>query len=70
MKFQTVFTFILNLDPDCDPQDRQERYVVADSEDEAIEKFHQYLMHQKALGFAEPASYSYYPTVELMNVIV
>ncbi len=66
----TVFTFVVHFDADCDPQFRQERYVVAHTEDEAIEKFNAYLEMQAENGFQKPYCYSFYPTVELQNVIV
>lgn len=66
----TVFKFVLHFDSDCRPEDRQERYVVANSEDEAIDKFHTYLDHQAKNGFMKPYCYSFYPTVEINYVIV
>lgn len=52
-----------------DDWDVQERYVVAKSEDEAIKKFETYLKMLSKEGFATPASYSAYPTVEIDYVI-
>lgn len=66
----SVYTFTLFFNNEYLPEDRQERYVVAETEEDAIDKFHQYLDQQKADGFAAPTHYSYYPTVELANIIV
>ncbi len=70
MNDHTVFKFVMFFDSECRPEDRQERYVVAKTEDEAIQKFNKYLKHQAEAGFAKPTSYSYYPTVEIEYVIV
>lgn len=70
MNDHTVFKFTMFFDGDFRPEDRQERYVVAKTEDEAIEKFRKYLQHQAANGFAKPTAYSYHPTVEIDYVIV
>ena len=61
----TVFKFVLHFDSDCRPEDRQERYVVAMSEAEAIDKFSLYMMKQAEAGFMKPYCYSFYPTVEI-----
>lgn len=61
----TVFKFIMHFDADCNPEYRQERYVVAMTEDEAIDKFNTYLDKQAAAGFQKPYCYSFYPTVEI-----
>lgn len=61
----TVFKFVLHFDSDCKPEDRQERYVVALSEEEAIQKFAAYLDKQAKAGFLKPYCYSFYPTVEI-----
>lgn len=66
----TVFKFVLHFDSDCRSEDRQERYVIAMSENEAIEKFDAYLQKQAAKGFQMPYCYSFYPTVELQNAIM
>ena len=65
-----VFKFVMHFDADCDPMFRQERYVVALTGDEAMEKFHQYLERQHELGFQKPYCYSFYPEVEIGNAIV
>ena len=70
MNNHTVFKFTMFFDGDFRPEDRQERYVVAKTEAEAIDKFNKYLQHQADAGFAKPAAYSYYPTVEIDYVIV
>lgn len=61
----TVYKFVLHFDSDCKPEDRQERYVVATSEDEAMDKFNAYLEKQARNGFMMPYCYSFYPTVEI-----
>ena len=61
----TVFKFVMHFDSDCHPEDRQERYVVALSEEEAIQKFATYLDKQAKAGFLKPYCYSFYPTVEI-----
>ena len=61
----TVFKFVLHFDSDCRPDDRQERYVVAMSEAEAMDKFNLYLLQQEKAGFHKPYCYSFYPTVEI-----
>jgi hypothetical protein len=61
----TVFKFVLHFDSDCRPEDRQERYVVATSEAEAMDKFNLYLLRQEKAGFMKPYCYSFYPTVEI-----
>ena len=66
----TVFKFVLHFDSDCNPEFRQERYVVATSEDEAMEKFNAYLEKQARNGFQKPYCYSFYPTVEIDYCIV
>lgn len=50
--------------------DREERYVVAETEAEAIEKFKKYLHYRSEHGCAKPISYSHDPTVEIDYVIV
>ena len=66
----TVFKFVLHFDSDCRPDDRQERYVVAMSEAEAMDKFNLYLLQQEKAGFQKPYCYSFYPTVEIDYCIV
>ena len=66
----TVFKFVLHFDSDCKPEDRQERYVVATSQEEAIQKFATYLDKQAKAGFLKPYCYSFYPTVEIDYVIM
>ena len=66
----SVYKFTMFFDNEFPPEDRQERYVVAATEDDAIDKFHQYLDQLKEKGFAVPTHYSDYPTVELEYVIV
>ena len=66
----TVFKFVLHFDSDCRPEDRQERYVVATSEEEAMDKFNLYLLQQEKAGFQKPYCYSFYPTVEIDNAII
>ena len=70
MNNHTVFKFTMFFDGDFRPEDRQERYVGAKTEAEAIDKFNKYLQHQADAGFAKPTAYSYYPTVEIDYVIV
>jgi len=65
-----VYKFTMFFDGDFRPQDRQERFVVAETETEAIQKFNKYLEQQAAAGFAKPTAYSYLPTVEIDYVIV
>lgn len=66
----TVFKFVMHFDSDCRPEDRQERYVVAMTEDEAIDKFNLYLLQQEKAGFQKPYCYSFYPTVEIDHCIL
>ena len=61
----TVFKFVMHFDSDCRPEDKQERYVIAMSEEEAMDKFHLYLKMQAEAGFMKPYCYSFYPTVEI-----
>lgn len=66
----TVFKFVMHFDSDCDPMFRQERYVAATSEQEAMEKFDAYLRKQAEAGFQKPYTYSFYPTVEIDYIIM
>lgn len=61
----TVFKFVLHFDSDFRPEYCQERYVVAMTEQEAMDKFHAYLDNQAKAGFQKPYCYSFYPTVEI-----
>ena len=61
----TVFKFVMHFDSDCNPQFRQERYVVAMNQEQAIAKFNVQLWNQANAGFQKPYSYTYYPTVEI-----
>lgn len=67
MNNHTVFKFAMFFDEDFSY--KQERYVVAETEEEAIEKFHNYLNYMAANGFQAPRSYSAYPVVEIDYVI-
>lgn len=66
----TVYKFVMHFDSDFRPEGKQERYVVAMSEEEAMDKFHLYLEAQAEAGFMKPYCYSFYPTVEIDYVIV
>ena len=66
----TVFKFVLHFDSDCRPEDRQERNGVANSQEEAIQKFATYLDKQAKAGFLKPYCYSFYPTVEIDHIIM
>lgn len=66
----TLFKFVMQFDSDCNPEYRQERYVAATSEEEAIDKFNRYLTQQARAGFQKPYSYSFYPTVEIDYIIM
>lgn len=64
----TVFCFKIRFEYD-DPCDTQERYVLANTEEEAIEKMFQYRTEMIKKGTAN-FIFSFNPTVELENVIV
>lgn len=66
----TLFKFVMHFDSDCRPEDRQERYVAANSEAEAMDKFNLYLLQQEKAGFQKPYCYSFYPTVEIDYIIM
>lgn len=63
-----VFCFWIRFEYD-DPFDKQERYVLADTESEAIMKMQQYRTEMLKKGYAN-FIFSMSPTVELENVIV
>lgn len=65
-----VFKFIMHFDSDCDTMFRQERYVAATSDEEAMDKFDAYLRKQEEAGFQKPYAYSLYPTVEIDYIIM
>ena len=63
-----VFCFKIRFEYD-DPFDKQERYVLANTEEEAIEKMLQYRTEMIKKG-TRNFIFSFSPTVELENVIV
>lgn len=65
MNNQTVFKFKVFFGDDA-----QERYVVAKTEDEALEKLEAYFADLAASGFATPTCIADYPTVDNYCVIV
>lgn len=64
----TIFTFKIHYS-DSIFDDVQERYVLAETEEEAQEKLDEYRKRMIADGFADFVVLGY-PTVELENVIV
>ena len=68
MTYQSVFEFKMFFGDDL--LDPQVRYVVAKSEDEAIDKMEAYMDFLKANALAVPTHYSDYPTVDNYCVIV
>ena len=73
MKTMTVFTFKINhLDFNgniIDHYEKQERFVLAETEEEAIEKMEKYRNDMINKGYAN-FTYQFSPTVEIENVIV
>lgn len=63
-----VFCFWIRFEYD-DPFDKQERYVLANTEAEAIGKMQQYRTEMLKKGYAN-FIFSFNPTVELENVII
>lgn len=63
-----VFCFWIRFEYD-DPFNKQERYVLANTEEEAIEKMMQYRTEMIKSGSAN-FIFSFNPTVELENVII
>lgn len=62
----TVFVFQIHYE--IGDEFPQERYVIAETEEQAIEKLNRHFETQRKEGFAVPESISY-PIVELNNVI-
>ena len=63
----TVFKFKIFFD--VGDTDAQVRYVVAETEEEAIAKFEAYLEKKTSAGMMKPWAYSLNPTVEIDEVI-